>query len=189
MPLTEDDWDQIIDLMRKAKMPPLHASKKIAPAGPWGDCLKSILPLLGNACILGLIGDRGTGKTQLAVELIRRTCIRKTTARYARIAELYMDVRATYGDNDERLTEREVIDSYCRPRLLVLDEAHERDDTKTWMSSLLNLLVDRRYAEMKDTILIANLGVTEFIQSVGPTIASRMKEKGGVIECKWPGFR
>ena len=179
--------ERFATLWREARPPDRQANKPPSADGAWGDCLRSCLPRLGTGFLIGLIGLRGTGKTQLAVELIRATCKADRTAKYTRTAEFFMDVKASY-DSDGKMTERDVIEAHERPKLLVLDEAHERGDTP-WASSLLNLLIDRRYAAMKDTVLIANMEKPDFLASIGPSIASRMTETGGVIECKWASYR
>jgi len=50
-------------------------------------------------------------------------------------------------------------------------------------------LLNRRYNDLKDTILIANKSKAEFQDYIGPSLASRMNETGGIVECNWPSFR
>ena len=181
-------------LLREATPPQRQLDAKIdfsatsGPSGAWLECFQACRAKLGTGTLLALVGTRGEGKTQIAVELIRATCRDGRTAKYARVAEYFMDIKATFGKDGDRLTEREVVNLYCRPRLLVLDEAHEKAGSE-WAGSLLNLLIDRRYADRKDTILVANLKRDDFVTAIGPSIASRMNETGGIIECAWGSFR
>ena len=58
--------------------------------------------------------------------------------------------------------------------------------------SLLTLIVDKRYAEgRKDTVIIANAQTAqEMAALVGPSIASRAVETGGMVDCGvWGSFR
>ena len=50
-------------------------------------------------------------------------------------------------------------------------------------------VISKRYGDMKDKIFIANQERRAFLESVGPSIVSRITELGAVIDCTWPGFR
>lgn len=184
------DHEAFDELWGAAGCPERHRGFKVSTARgqewreAYGACGGK---LFGRGTLLALVGGRGSGKTQMAVEFIRMACKTGMRARYARTVEFFMDVRATYREGEKR-SEVDIVNEYARPRLLVLDEAHERADT-AWTGSLLNLLIDRRYAACKDTVLIANMSKDAFLASVGPSIASRMSEIGGVVECNWASFR
>jgi DNA replication protein DnaC len=64
----------------------------------------------------------------------------------------------------------------------------ERGETP-WEDRLLTHLIDRRYASEKDTLLITNQSKESFIQSIGPSAASRIVEVGGIVTCDWPSYR
>ncbi len=144
---------------------------------------------LGTGAVLALIGPRGTGKTQLGCDLIcEATTGRGMSARYAKAIEFFMGIKATFQRNAEE-TEKAVIDRFRRPALLVLDEISSRGETE-WEDRLFDHLIDERYGAKKDTILIGNfVTVRDFDASVGPSIASRLSETGGVIDCNWASFR
>jgi DNA replication protein DnaC len=72
--------------------------------------------------------------------------------------------------------------------LLVIDEIQERADTQFEDRTLTNL-IDARYYGMRPTILIGNLRPSEFAARIGSSIASRIRETGGVIEFNGPSFR
>lgn len=153
----------------------------------WLAKLTEIASRVGTGFLIALIGDRGPGKTQMGVELIRRCCETGRSARYVTAMDFFIAVKASYGDGaDER--ERAVIQSFARPRLLVFDEVQERGETD-WENRLLTHLIDLRYREERDTLLIANLLREPFIESLGPSITSRLIETGGIVECSWPSFR
>jgi len=70
----------------------------------------------------------------------------------------------------------------------VIDEIGKRGDTD-WENNLLFHLLDKRYQDMTDTIVLANLTAEEMAKSLGPSLSDRMSETGGLIECTWPSRR
>jgi len=72
--------------------------------------------------------------------------------------------------------------------MLVLDECHEISGTE-WQGRILTLLIDGRYRERRDTILITNHAQEAFLASVGESVADRIAECGFFIQCDWPSFR
>lgn len=168
----------------------------------WKIAFEKINAARGTGFLYLLCGIRGSGKTQMAIEVISEqimasvsaqmkrddytTCPR-TPAIYAPAIDFFMDVKATYKKGATK-TEKEVIADYHRPDLLVMDEITVRGETK-WEDDLFFSMIDRRYGANKDTILIANLKASEVAANVGASIASRMVEAGGIIECNWSSFR
>ena len=152
-----------------------------------------------DGCLIGLLGPRGTGKTQMATSVGFHCGERadnghpifrgRTVAMYASLPDLLAKLRATFNSRErDGKTEAGIIDELARPRLLVLDEIHETSGSE-WATSLFTNLIDRRYMEMLDTILISNEQQDAFTKSIGSSVASRMQETGGVMICDWPSFR
>ena len=137
--------------------------------------------------MLALIGARGPGKTQLAVCAMHRACRSLQTTRYVKAMDFFSEIKGAYqgGAKD---TERSVLSRFCQPRLLVIDGVEERGET-AWEDQMLTHVLDKRYDDMKDTILIGNLKPEEFVRSVGSSVESRLRETGGIIVCEWPSFR
>ena len=171
-------------LMRDADIPARHAAFKTADSTcpEWDSVLASMRGLIGRGFLCALVGTRGAYKTQLAVELLRLVCWRGKPGLYRRVMEFFVDLKSSYNGGDE--TEAAVLARYAAPAILILDEAHERGGT-TWESSMLNLLIDKRYAAMKDTVLIANLTRAELPAALGPSIMRRLDDTGGIVECAW----
>ncbi len=168
--------------------PKRHAERSaLDRSGPWGATEKKLVPLLGGGLFVALIGGRGSGKTQLAVELMRETTRRQRSALYASAAEFFMAVTATYK-NDSHETARDVVQRYQRPSLLVLDEFGRRTESK-WENDLLFELLDKRYGAVKDTMLLSNQPKAELLDALGPSLASRMQETGGIIDATWGSYR
>lgn len=134
-----------------------------------------------------MIGKRGTGKTQAAVELIRIACKMGRPAMYCTAMQFFARVKSTYN-SDEAATESTVIHDFAKPALLVIDEIQVRSDS-SWENNLLTHLVDLRYGNMLATVFIGNVTENEFLLSVGSSIHSRIAQTGGIIEYNGPSWR
>jgi len=187
-----------IGRMRRAGFPVRHLEcNLLVEAVPaWTDTSRAIQTTLGKGSLSVIIGPRGTGKTQMAVAIAERweaklQVVRgpsdNARARYTTAVELFVTIKETYGDNAQR-SERAAIDLFVKPDLLVIDEVQERAGTE-WEQRLLAAIVDRRYAAMKDTILVGNLKPEDVQRELGTSIASRAQETGGIYVADWPSFR
>jgi DNA replication protein DnaC len=160
----------------------------------------------GTGAIVCLAGPRGTGKTSIACQLIIRrvmaTWNKYSDPDYAEFTELwdwlpyrklsdilarYKPLYAEFGSigMDELESARATL---CKAPLLVIDECGDFDDSKL-RHRLLNDFLDRRYANMVDTLLLSNQSPAAFRASVGESVVSRLNEHGGIIECTWDSFR
>lgn len=155
-------------------------------SGEWGATEAKIKPRLGTGLFLALIGNRGCGKTQLAVEAMRHVATQIRPVRYCTATGFFIEVKAAY--NSQTRSEKDVLRDFSYPSLLVIDEIGQRSESE-WENRLLFELLNCRYNAVKDTILISNQGADEFGKSIGPSLLSRMNEAGGMIECKWPSYR
>lgn len=155
--------------------------------GPWGQKLAILEGMLGTGMIAGIHGGRGPGKTQLGVECMKWCYAHRKLAAFTSATEVFSRLKASYRP-DSTKSELEVISDYRKPFLLVIDEIGKRGQTD-WEDSLLFLLLNKRYEDMTDTILICNLNKEQFTESIGSSVVSRIIECGGLIECTWPSFR
>jgi DNA replication protein DnaC len=167
--------------------PARHAEAKVQFEGPWAQKLAVIRSGLGRGSSFALCGTRGNGKTQLAVQAMFEATADGRTALYTTAVRFFATLKATYR-KDAKETELEVIDRHRKPSLLVIDEIGKRGET-AWEGNLLFELLNNRYADQTDTIVIANLNPQDLAESLGPSITSRLNETGGVIHCDWPSRR
>lgn len=181
------DAERRIALWRESGVPKRHAAKAGHFDDPvaWAVTRNGLMCDLGTGFLLGFLGGRGPGKTQMAVDIVQQGCEELRTCRYAKAMDFFLDVRATYGTEH---SERGVIDAYVKYDLLVLDEVGVQAETP-FEDRLLVHLIDKRYDAMKDTILISNLLPEEFAKSVGKSIHERLKETGEITIFYWPSFR
>lgn len=136
---------------------------------------------------MALIGERGPGKTQMGVALIRDNSERGKVSHYTTAMEIFLALKASYRSGATE-SEAEILKRFTNPTLLVIDEMQERGET-AWEDRLLTHLIDKRYGSERDTLLISNLKQEDFMAALGPSIVSRLIETGGVVNCNWPSFR
>lgn len=169
-------------------MPQRHRVKEVSRARlEWGNACSKTINQVEAGGMVALIGSRGTGKTQMSVEAIRWVCNLPKSALYTRAAEVFIAVRECYR-KDAPATETQTIERFCRPHLLVIDECHERGHTDA-ENRILTLILDKRYADCRPTILIANNEPEEFRIQIGESVYDRLVETGGWITCNWQSFR
>ena len=166
------------------------------PSGSeWLKTRGKIIGRLDTGATVALIGPRGTGKTQLAACAVHAVCMgvkagqwigELKIARYTTAINIFRAVNATFGSRDD--TEASVIHGYTKPRLLVIDECHVRRGTES-EGVVLTDLIDQRYGDRTDTILISNQTEPEFIKSIGSSVHDRLIETGGLIVCDWESYR
>ena len=147
----------------------------------------------GDGFLVALLGKRGTGKTQLAASVILDACQQGRSCRYVKRLDLGRLIRRTFGAPSTTRgktvpSEADVVDELVAYDLLVIDEVHQVGDSDFDRTLLTNLL-DRRYDEMKDTILISNEDRSAFAETVGSSVVSRLHEAGEAIVCDWPSYR
>lgn len=176
------------EYLSKANLPPRHrnASPKELTGAPWLELLASITEQVGTGFILGVIGPRGTGKTQLAVQIAKAAARAGKRPFYSTAMGFFLDIKE--GFREKGNSEKQIIEQYTAPGLLILDEMQERGETP-WEDRLLTHLVDKRYGAQRDTLLISNQTRENFLASIGESIASRIVETGGVTTCNWKSYR
>ncbi|OQB95236.1 MAG: DNA replication protein DnaC [Verrucomicrobia bacterium ADurb.Bin118] len=172
-----------------SNVPLRHANREpLDRSGPWNVAYERILGKLGTGFTIVLAGLRGNGKTQLGVELIRQFILteRRGSALFSTATQFFMAIKAGYDGQGK--PEAKVLAQYRRPRLLVIDELAQRRESE-WERLLLYELLNHRYNDLTDTLLISNQDVRQAELSLGPAIVSRLRETGGIIQADWASYR
>ena len=146
--------------------------------------------LLAGDCLLVLLGPRGTGKTQAAVEMSLKLDLhcqetdRPIGHMYAPLGELLNKEKSSWDDKmiDSPLKKAKTVG------MLVLDEIQE-SNASDWERQQLTLLIDDRYRNMKRTVLIGNLIPSGLDKFLSKSVSSRLKETGTIIEMTGKKYR
>lgn len=136
--------------------------------------------------LIVLLGPRGCGKTQLAVAAMDLVC-HSAQARYATAMEIFLELRGSFGPAAKE-SEKSVLERFCTPGLLVIDESQERGETP-FEDRALNFIIDKRYRECLPTIVISNQTAPEFFKAMGASITDRAHEGGAVFSFTTSSFR
>jgi DNA replication protein DnaC len=174
-------------LWNRSGVPARHSGFDMPKVGPWRDAYVGLREKLGTGFLYVVMGNRGTGKTQLGTCLIGRQCFKHNcSGMYIKALDVFIALREAYRKDGD--AESAVINRFVRPDLLVIDAMEERGET-AFEDRLLNHIIDKRYDNCCDTLLITNQTPEAFATSAGPSIISRIHETGDKIVCDWDSFR
>lgn len=101
---------------------------------------------------------------------------------FVTVAILLLMLRESFQKDAER-SEADIIRQFTRARLVVLDDLGAEKTSEFALQSLY-IIIDKRYSEMRPTIITSNLSVDEISEKVGDRIASRIAGMCKVIELK-----
>lgn len=131
----------------------------------------------GSGLILS--GRPGTGKSHLAAAILQS--VLSTNVRYCTCMDLIRSVRETWRRDSER-TESELLRYIQRLDLLVIDEVGMQYGTDGEQTIIFDVL-DRRYREVRPTVILTNQDRAGFAAFVGERTFDRLKET-----CRWVAF-
>jgi DNA replication protein DnaC len=123
---------------------------------------------------LFIIGGNGTGKTHLAM------CLVKEGATYCFAPRLFRTVRENLS------IEQEMIDKYGTCNLLILDEAGRQKGTD-FERKLLFEIIDMRWNYRRPTTIMGNINKKEFADLCGLAVLDRLRPE--TVEFTWESMR
>lgn len=147
----------------------------------------------GNTSNIIMYGKTGTGKTLLA-NLIASDFVRRGKhAHIIRASDIHSQVRATWSKYAD-ITEHELMQSWIRQDLLVIDELGEADtavnaDTAIANRERLSRIIDGRYSRGLPTIITTNLERDEIMDKLGDRAWDRLSQNAVMIACNWGSWR
>ena len=144
---------------------------------------------------LFLHGARGTGKTHLMAALTREIIFNapplqahqefyrdhEYTPVFVSTPELLMRIRDCYNNDD--VSEKELLSEYGNREILMLDDLGAEKPTE-WVLQTLYLIIDRRYRNMKRTIISSNYTLDQIAKRLDDRISSRIAGMCQVIQIK-----
>lgn len=138
-------------------------------------------------CLI-FLGGVGTGKTHLAVSIMREVIACGWSAKMATIADYFRECKAAWGKRAEQ-SEIEVLESYFAPDLLVLDEIGVQFGSKTELDLLFGL-INKRYNHNKPNMAIANLEKEPLKEYLGKATYDRFRGGGSkILSFNWESYR
>lgn len=136
-------------------------------------------------------GPRGVGKTHLLAAICRYKIQSHLKANdgefetkdlpaFISVPELLFQFKGSYSKTSNT-TEEEILKKYTQCRVLLLDDLGA-ERSNDWSIQLIYLLIDRRYADMKQTFISSNLHLDKIAEQLDDRIASRIAGMCDVIE-------
>ena len=171
------------------------------------------LKKLGTSLVF--TGKPGTGKTKIALSMIKPIienvvhpaydkiideiknsgssdeslrCFEYDICKYINTYDLFMEIKATYNKNSHE-TEREVMETYTRTELLVIDEVGAQSGSDYEITTMFRI-INSRYENLKPTFLISNLSESDLSEYIGERTIDRFYENhGAVFVFDWESHR
>lgn len=133
-------------------------------------------------------GGVGTGKTHLAIGIANAVLEMKLRVRFVSVMNAVRTVKETYSKGSDD-TEREALNEFIYPDLLVLDEVGVQFGSDTEKMILFEI-INGRYEQMKPTVVISNLAKEALGEFIGERSIDRLRENGGrLVVFDWASYR
>jgi DNA replication protein DnaC len=141
-----------------------------------------------RGCGMILCGKPGTGKTHLVCSIAQQVVQRGRSVWYTTVAAAVREVKQTFSAGASS-TEREALNRFYIPDLLILDEVGMQRGTEFELA-LLAEVMNERYSRVLPTIIATNLSSDELAKYIGERALDRMREGGGVVlALDWDSYR
>jgi DNA replication protein DnaC len=137
---------------------------------------------------LVLSGAPGTGKSHLAASVMLRVMSDGRIVQYMTCMDMIRSVRGTWRKESERTEDDILRELGEKIDLLVIDEIGVQYGTEGEQTVVFDVL-DRRYREMRPTILISNAGREQFKAYVGDRVYDRLREVAKWVPFDWDSYR
>lgn len=134
-----------------------------------------------------MVGGVGTGKTLLASAMLD-SLVDNNRCEIIKVIDLIRHLKSTWKKDSED-TEEDLIKYFVKLDLLILDEVGSQFGSDTEKLFIFDI-IDGRYQDMKQTVLISNLDITGIKEVIGERCVDRLREGGGsMIAFDWKSSR
>lgn len=148
------------------------------------DFLELLDKHLQDGTGLTFMGRLGTGKSLLAMAIVNEA-IERVSAVYVTAPELIREVRSMWKTGGD---EQSVYDKYNDASLLVIDEIGAQSGSENEQNILFSVL-DKRYRDMRPTILVTNEDAAGLKHFLGERSYDRLKENSKSVMFAWESYR
>lgn len=140
-----------------------------------------------GTCLI-FAGSAGTGKTHLACAIANAIMAKGSSALFTTVSDALRSIKRAY-DKDAGVSETDAIAELVEPSLLILDEVgmdYGTDHSKTLLFDVIN----KRYENIRPTIILTNLDAAALRDYFGDRIVDRLREGGGkLVTFTWASHR
>ena len=137
---------------------------------------------------LVFVGLPGTGKSHLAASIALHLIDGRRWVQYISCMSLIRSVRDTWR-SDSDVSEAKVLRRFGQEiDLLIIDEVGVQYGTDSEQNILFEIL-DRRYADMRPTVILTNQKKDGLKKYVGDRIYDRLTETSRMVVFDWPSYR
>lgn len=122
-----------------------------------------------------LYGKEGTGKTHVAISILKEILDKGYSGLYWNVPELFLELRRRMGESSAQDSEADLFDRARRVDLLVLDDLGAERNSE-YVLDRLYVLINGRYSNDAATLITTNRSPAELKAQIGPRIFSRICE-------------
>jgi len=134
-----------------------------------------------------MVGGVGTGKTLLASAMLD-SLVDNNRCEIIKVIDLIRHLKSTWSKDSES-NEEDLIKYFVKLDLLILDEVGSQFGSDTEKLFIFDI-IDGRYQDMKQTVLISNLDIDGIKDVIGERCVDRLREGGGsMIAFDWKSSR
>jgi DNA replication protein DnaC len=137
---------------------------------------------------LFLCGEYGTGKTGLAVAVLKAHIMEHcVSGMFVTVPAILDEIRATYG-KDQAESEAALVGRVLRAGFLVMDDLGAERPTE-WVTEKLFTLINHRHDHLLPTIFTSNYDIPELAERLGERTTWRIVEMATVVRLTGPNLR